>query len=91
MTPPALFGISVLFSFVAWGLVTRWYIWPAAGGPGKRLATTGMRTGSGSFYLPSRGPSASLRARPSVGPPGLASSRYRQLSLTGFSKFAIML
>ena len=29
MTPPALFGISVLFSFVAWGLVTRWYIWPA--------------------------------------------------------------
>ena len=29
MTPPALFGISVLFSFVAWGLVTRLYIWPA--------------------------------------------------------------
>jgi len=29
MTPPALFAISVLFSFVAWGLVTRWYIWPA--------------------------------------------------------------
>jgi len=28
MTPPALFGISVLFGFVAWGLVTRWYIWP---------------------------------------------------------------
>jgi hypothetical protein len=29
MTLPALFGISVLFSFVAWGLVTRLYIWPA--------------------------------------------------------------
>jgi uncharacterized membrane protein len=29
MTPPALFGISVLFSFVAWGLVTRSYIGPA--------------------------------------------------------------
>ena len=29
MTPPALFGISVLFSFVAWVLVTRLYIWPA--------------------------------------------------------------
>ena len=28
MTPPALFGISVLFSFVAWGMVTQQYIWP---------------------------------------------------------------
>jgi len=29
MNPAALFGISVLFSFVAWGIVTRLYIWPA--------------------------------------------------------------
>jgi hypothetical protein len=29
MHPPALFGISVVFSFVAWGIVTRQYIWPA--------------------------------------------------------------
>lgn len=29
MSPAALFGISVLFSFVAWGMVTRQYIWPA--------------------------------------------------------------
>ena len=28
MTPPALFGISVAFSFVAWAVVTRQYIWP---------------------------------------------------------------
>jgi hypothetical protein len=29
MPPAALFGLSVLFSFVAWGIVTRQYIWPA--------------------------------------------------------------
>ena len=29
MTPAALFGISVAFSFVAWGVVTQQYIWPA--------------------------------------------------------------
>jgi hypothetical protein len=27
--PQLLFGISVVFSFVAWGIVTRLYIWPA--------------------------------------------------------------
>jgi len=32
MSPPALFGISVVFSFVAWGIVTRQYIWPALRG-----------------------------------------------------------
>lgn len=29
MPPQALFGISVLFSFVVWGIVVRIYIWPA--------------------------------------------------------------
>jgi len=29
MSSPALFGISVAFSFVVWGIVTRQYIWPA--------------------------------------------------------------
>jgi hypothetical protein len=29
MPAQALFGISVLFSFVAWGMVARLYIWPA--------------------------------------------------------------
>jgi hypothetical protein len=29
VSPPALFGISVALSFVAWGLVIRQYIWPA--------------------------------------------------------------
>ena len=28
MTPPAVFGLSVLMSFVAFGIVTRLYIWP---------------------------------------------------------------
>ena len=28
MSPPALFGISVATSFVAWGAVARHYIWP---------------------------------------------------------------
>jgi hypothetical protein len=27
--PPALFGISVVLAFVAWGLVARRHIWPA--------------------------------------------------------------
>lgn len=29
MPPQALFGISVVLSFVAWGIVSRRYIWPA--------------------------------------------------------------
>ncbi len=29
MSPQALFGISVAFGFLAWGIVTRQYIWPA--------------------------------------------------------------
>ena len=29
MTPQLAFGISVLFGFLAWGVVTRQYIWPA--------------------------------------------------------------
>jgi hypothetical protein len=29
MSSEALFGINVAFSFVAWGIVTRQYIWPA--------------------------------------------------------------
>jgi hypothetical protein len=29
MPAQALFGISVLFSFVAWGMVARLYMWPA--------------------------------------------------------------
>jgi hypothetical protein len=29
VSPPALFGISVALSFVAWGLVARQYVWPA--------------------------------------------------------------
>jgi hypothetical protein len=29
MPPQALFGISLLFSFVVWGIVVRIYIWPA--------------------------------------------------------------
>jgi hypothetical protein len=29
MPPQALFGISVLFSFVVWGIVVRIYMWPA--------------------------------------------------------------
>jgi len=29
MPPAALFGISVAFSFVVWGSITRQYIWPA--------------------------------------------------------------
>jgi hypothetical protein len=29
MPPQALFGISVLFSFVAWGITVRRYVWPA--------------------------------------------------------------
>jgi hypothetical protein len=28
MTPPAVFALSVLMSFVAFGIVTRLYIWP---------------------------------------------------------------
>jgi hypothetical protein len=28
MTPQALFGSSVLLSFIAWGLVVAWYVWP---------------------------------------------------------------
>ena len=31
MPPQALFGISVLFSFVAWILVVRQYVWPVLG------------------------------------------------------------
>jgi hypothetical protein len=29
MTPEALFPLSVVFSFVVWGIITRQYIWPA--------------------------------------------------------------
>lgn len=29
LSPPALFGISIALSFVAWGLVTGQHIWPA--------------------------------------------------------------
>src|SRR5262249_62135588 len=29
--PQSVFGISVVFSFVAWGIVTHQYIWPALG------------------------------------------------------------
>jgi hypothetical protein len=29
VSSPALFGISIALSFVAWGIVTRQYIWPA--------------------------------------------------------------
>lgn len=29
MPPQRLFGISVVFSFVAWGIVTQRYLWPA--------------------------------------------------------------
>jgi hypothetical protein len=29
VSPPALFGISIAFGFVAWAIVTRQYIWPA--------------------------------------------------------------
>jgi hypothetical protein len=29
MHPQLIFGISVVFSFVSWGIVTRQYIWPA--------------------------------------------------------------
>ena len=29
MTPPAIFGISVLFGFIVWGIVGTRYIWPA--------------------------------------------------------------
>ena len=28
MSQLALYGIGISFSFVAWGLVTAWYIWP---------------------------------------------------------------
>jgi len=27
-SPQALFGISILFSFIGWGIVTAWYVWP---------------------------------------------------------------
>jgi hypothetical protein len=29
VTPPVLFGLSVVLGFVAWGLVARQYLWPA--------------------------------------------------------------
>lgn len=32
MPPQLLFGVSVLFSFVAWGIVTQQYIWPVLRG-----------------------------------------------------------
>ena len=32
MSQQAIFGISVLFSFVVWGIVTQQYIWPALAG-----------------------------------------------------------
>lgn len=29
MNPPALFGLSIVLGFIAWGLVAKCYIWPA--------------------------------------------------------------
>jgi hypothetical protein len=29
ISPGALYGISIVLSFVAWGTLTAWYIWPA--------------------------------------------------------------
>ena len=29
MSPPALFGTCVAFSFVAWGIIAAQYLWPA--------------------------------------------------------------
>ena len=38
MSPQLLFGVSVVFSFVAWGVVTRQYIWPALRSRGREDA-----------------------------------------------------
>ena len=40
MSAPALFGISVAFSFVVWGIIASRYIWPTLG---RRIGADAVR------------------------------------------------